>query len=118
MLFNSIKFLVFYPVVTLLYYILPQRLRWAVLLAASASFYMAFVPAYILILFFTILIDYNAGLLIEGSVGRRRRFYLLLSLIANIGVLAFFKYFNFVNANLSALAHFLHWNYPIPLLQI
>ena len=118
MLFNSIPFLVFYPVVTLLYFILPQRWRWAILLAASATFYMAFVPSYILILFFTILVDYNAGLWIERSAGHRRRFFLVLSLVANIGVLAFFKYFNFMNANLRELAHFLHWNYPVPLLQI
>jgi len=118
MLFNSYQFLVFYPVVTLAYFGLPQRLRWAMLLAASCYFYMAFVPVYILILFFTIGVDYVAGLMIEQARGRRRRMYLSLSLAANIGVLAFFKYFNFLNANVAAVAHFLHWNYPISSLQI
>src|SRR4051794_13054127 len=107
MLFNSVSFLIFYPIVTFLYFQLPQRLRWVLLLAASCTFYMAFVPKYILILLFTIIVDYVAGLLIEGALGRRRRLYLLLSLMANIGVLAFFKYFNFINMNLAALAHVL-----------
>ena len=53
MLFNSLAFLVFVPVVTLIFFLLPHRLRWAHLLAASCFFYAAFVPAYLLILAFT-----------------------------------------------------------------
>ncbi|MFP5504311.1 MAG: MBOAT family protein, partial [Candidatus Sericytochromatia bacterium] len=112
MLFNSLQFLVFFPLVTALYFLLPHRLRWALLLAASCVFYMAFVPVYILILLFTILVDYAAGLLIGQAEGPRRKWLLIASLVANIGVLAFFKYFNFLNDNLAALASFLHWNYP------
>ncbi len=118
MLFNSFSFLVFFPVVTVVYFLLPFRFRWAWLLAASAYFYMAFIPAYILILCFTILIDFVAGILIENAQGRRRKFFLLMSLFANIGVLAFFKYFNFLNANLEALANAISWNYPIAYLGI
>ncbi|MCE3228227.1 MAG: rane bound O-acyl transferase family protein [Bacteroidetes bacterium] len=61
---------------------------------------MVFVPKYILILFAIILIDYLAALTIEQLKGRLRLFYLVVSLIANIGMLAFFKYFNFANENL------------------
>lgn len=118
MLFNSFQFLLFYPLVTFLYFVLPHRARWALLLIASCYFYMAFVPVYILILLFTILVDYSAGLLIEGASGGRRRLFLLASLAANVGVLAFFKYFNFVNANMAALAEFLRVSYPIPFLRI
>ncbi len=57
---------------------------------------MAFRPEYLLILGFTIVIDYYAGLLIEKSEGKQRKWYLIMSLAANIGVLAFFKYTNFV----------------------
>jgi hypothetical protein len=64
MLFNSIHFLIFFPIVTFLYFALPPRLRWGLLLAASCYFYMAFIPIYILILAFPIVIDYFAGLLI------------------------------------------------------
>jgi hypothetical protein len=65
MLFNSVAFLVFFPVVSILYFAWPDR-RWRVLLLlfASCVFYMAFVPAYILILAFTIVVDYVAGILI------------------------------------------------------
>lgn len=118
MLFNSFSFLVFFPFVTAVYFVLPFRFRWAWLLVASAYFYMAFIPAYILILCFTILIDYIAGISIQNAQGRRRKLFLLMSLCANIGVLAFFKYFNFLNANLEALAYFLRWNYPIGYLGI
>jgi len=118
MLFNSLPFYVFFPLVTLGYFLLPHRFRWLWLLAASAYFYMAFIPAYILILLATILIDYAAGLAIEKALGQRRRWFLVVSLAANLGMLGFFKYFNFFNANAAALAHWLDWNYPIPFLNL
>ena len=118
MLFNSLQFAVFFPVVTLLYFWLPHRMRVALLLVASCVFYMAFVPKYILILAFLIVVDYSAGILIENAQGHRRKLLLVTSLCANIGMLGFFKYFNFVNDNLAALAHFLDWNYTIQHLRI
>ncbi|HEY2775877.1 MAG TPA: MBOAT family O-acyltransferase [Candidatus Binatia bacterium] len=118
MLFNSLEFLIFFPVVTAIYFATPYSWRWLPLLLASCVFYMAFIPVYILILVFTIAIDYVAGIAIEGAQGRRRKLFLLASIFANVGVLAFFKYFNFLNANLAALAQFLHWNYPIRALGI
>jgi D-alanyl-lipoteichoic acid acyltransferase DltB (MBOAT superfamily) len=118
MLFNSISFLIFFPIVTLAYFALPHKARWPWLLAASCFFYMAFIPAYILILFFTILVDYAAGILIARTQGSRRRWLLIMSLVANIGVLAFFKYYNFASSNLDALARFIGWNYSLPALGI
>jgi alginate O-acetyltransferase complex protein AlgI len=100
-LFNSLSFIIFFPTVTLLYFLLPHKLRWAHLLAASCVFYMVFKPIYILILLFTILIDYFAGILIAKETGLRRKQYLVLSLIANIGVLAIFKYYNFLNLSIQ-----------------
>ncbi len=118
MLFNSIQFLVFFIVVTSLYYSLPYRFRWIMLLAASCYFYMAFVPIYILILGFTIAIEYFAGIFIESTEGKKRKLYLICSLVANIGVLALFKYYNFLNDNLTLLLGHLHVNNPIPILKI
>ena len=83
------------------------------MLAASCFFYMAFVPKFILILVALILIDYAAGILIENSSGRRRKIFLATSLFANVGMLGFFKYFNFFNTNLAAIAHLIGWNYSI-----
>jgi D-alanyl-lipoteichoic acid acyltransferase DltB (MBOAT superfamily) len=118
MLFNSLSFYIFFPIVTVGYFLLPHRFRWAWLLAASAYFYMAFVPYYILILCVTILIDYVSGLAIEKAEGKRRKRFLILSLAANLGMLGFFKYFNFFNANVEALAQWIGWNYPIHSLTI
>lgn len=95
MIFNSIHFVLFFVVVTPIYFLLAHKSRWWWLLAASCYFYMVFKPIYILILGFTIVIDYFAGLFIEKSEGKRRRNWLIISLIANIGVLAIFKYYNF-----------------------
>lgn len=118
MLFNSLQFLIFFPVVTTLYFLISHRYRWVLLLTASAVFYMAFIPIYILVLIITIIIDYCAGIWIEQSTGRKRKFFLVTSIVSTSLVLFIFKYFNFFNANLSALAQFLHWNYPISALDI
>lgn len=79
---------------------------------------MAFIPYYILILFVTIVIDYYAGRKIEESIGARRKAYLIASIISTVAVLVIFKYFNFFNANLTVIARFLDWNYPIGLINI
>jgi alginate O-acetyltransferase complex protein AlgI len=79
MLFNSLAFLVFFPVVTLGYFLLPYRLRWAWLLAASCYFYTYFIPIYFLILACAIVVDYWAGLLIEESTGSRRKRWLVVN---------------------------------------
>lgn len=118
MLFNSIQFLIFFPVVTILYFAIPHRLRPLLLLTASCIFYMAFIPAYILILFVLIIVDYFAGILIENAQGNRRRVFLLISIIANVGFLAIFKYYNFINENISEIARFLDLRYPASSLQI
>jgi alginate O-acetyltransferase complex protein AlgI len=118
MLFNSFHFLVFFPVVTTLYFLLPHRFRWGLLLAASCYFYMAFIPQFIFILFVTITVDYLAGIGMEAAQGNRKRWILAASILANVGMLAFFKYFNFANENVAALANSIGWNYPVESLEI
>ncbi|MBP6343707.1 MAG: MBOAT family protein [Candidatus Omnitrophica bacterium] len=118
MVFNSFEFYLFFAAVVGIYFWLPHGWRWCMLLAASCYFYMAFVPAYILILLATILIDYWAGILIEKSQGPKRKTFLIISIISTCLVLFIFKYFNFFNANMSKLAEFLHWNYPVENLSI
>jgi len=118
MLFNSLHFLYFFVIVSVLYYALDGKYRWQLLLGASCYFYMAFLPIYILILGFTIVVDYFAGIYIEQSSGRRRKVFLIMSLIANIGVLSVFKYYNFLNANLSFLLNGFGYQNHIPNLSI
>ncbi|MEO7045550.1 MAG: MBOAT family O-acyltransferase [Ferruginibacter sp.] len=74
---------------------------------------------YILILAFTIVVDYFAGILIESAkVQKKRKLYLVMSLVANIGVLAFFKYFNFLNGNISGISQSFGYTNHIPYLKI
>jgi D-alanyl-lipoteichoic acid acyltransferase DltB (MBOAT superfamily) len=79
---------------------------------------MDFVPVYIVILFSTIIIDYFAGILIENAAGRRRKLFLVISLISNIGILCYFKYFNFLNESLTVLLNSFHVKNGIPNLSI
>jgi alginate O-acetyltransferase complex protein AlgI len=120
MIFNSVTFLKFFIIVYSLYWILRKNRNWQnyMLLLASCYFYMAFIPIYVLILLFTIVIDYFAGIYLEKLQGRNRKWFLIASLIANLGVLAFFKYYNFVNANLAVLLGQFGYPNPIPQLKI
>jgi Predicted membrane protein involved in D-alanine export len=103
MLFNSFEFLLFFPIVTLIYFLLPHKFRWVHLLLASCIFYMFFIPVYIFILFFTIGIDYTAGIMIENADRAKKKLFLVISIIANVGVLAIFKYYNFFTDNVNSL---------------
>lgn len=118
MLFNSLHFVLFFIIVTTLYYVLPHKLRIIMLLLVSCYFYMSFVPKYILILLFAITVDYFAGIYLEKLEGENRKLLLILSVLTNVGLLFVFKYFNFFNNNIAKLASFLHWNYPIEGLSI
>jgi D-alanyl-lipoteichoic acid acyltransferase DltB (MBOAT superfamily) len=119
MLFNSLEFAFFFPVVTILFFLLPHRFRWMLLLAASCFFYMFFKPIYILILVGTIVIDYFAGIWIARQpTKRKKRYLLMLSIMANVGVLAVFKYYNFIVINLNEAIETMHRTGQIPLLHI
>ncbi|MBA2422784.1 MAG: MBOAT family protein [Chitinophagales bacterium] len=118
MVFNSFSFLLFFPLVTIIYFLLPHKYRWVHLLLSSCIFYMFFIPVYILILVFTIIIDYFAGILIDQAEGRRRKLFLLMSLVANIGVLAIFKYYNFFLGNLNWVTDLFGVKMDIPYLNI
>ena len=118
MLFNSLEFLIFFPSVTLLYFILPHKFRWAFLLIASCIFYMFFIPSYIFILIFTILIDFFAAIFIAKSEGRKRKIFLIISIVSTCLVLIIFKYFNFFNSNIALMAKYFGWNYPIQSLRL
>lgn len=113
MVFNSFAFFVFFPVVTGLYFLLPHRARWALLLIASCGFYAWFIPAYLLVLGGVIAIDYVAGIGLERTAGHRRKLLLAVSLCANLGVLAVFKYFDFLDENVARLARQIGWNYGL-----
>lgn len=112
MLFNSLEFAIYFPIVIALYFLSPQRWRVWWLLVASCVFYMAFIPAYIAILFVTILIDYFAGVYIEILSGRKRTTLLWISIISTCIVLGVFKYLAFLVNSCVAVAGWVGWNLP------
>lgn len=113
MLFNSLQFVGFFIIVTSLFFILPHKFRWLLLLISSCYFYMSFIPIYILVLGFTIVIDYFAGILISKNEGRKRKVFLWLSIASNIGILGFFKYFNFINDNIGLVLKMFNFTNPV-----
>jgi len=97
MAFNSLEFLAFFPVVVLLHFALPARWRWLLLLAASYLFYAAWKAEYLGLILISTAVDYGVALAIGASAGLlRRRLFLGLSLLVNLGLLATFKYFDFL----------------------
>lgn len=72
---------------------------------------MAFIPIYLLVLGVTITVDYFVGIVLERMSDNRRKLFLILSIVTNIGILFIFKYFNFFNSNIESVANFFHWNY-------
>ncbi|MEY4384611.1 MAG: hypothetical protein RI995_2153, partial [Bacteroidota bacterium] len=122
MVFNSLHFFLFFGIVTSAYFLLAHRFRWLWLLIASCYFYMVFKPEYILILGFTIVVDYVAGIFIENAEGVRRKLFLTASLLANIGVLAIYKYYFFIDQNVGVLTrlfgneiHLPSWEIILPI---
>ena len=119
MLFNSVHYLLFFPVAVALFFAAPQRFRWAVLLLCSYYFYMCWRAEYIVLVLFTTVLDYLVALgMSRLEDDRRRRRLLLLSLGANLGLLFAFKYFNFLNRSLAGLAAGIGWDYPVPSLHV
>ena len=117
MVFNSLQFLVFFGIVTSAYFLLAHKYRWALLLAASCYFYMAFVPVYLGILGLTIVIDYFAGIYLERFQGGAKKIFLGCSLLANLGVLAIFKYYFFFTDNVNALSNYFSIPIHFPVLN-
>ncbi len=106
MTFNSLLFLIFALVVFPLYWISGHRTQNRLLLAASLFFYGSWDWRFLSLLLVTIVVDYTCGRQIARSGQIRKRFYLLLSIVSNLGMLGFFKYFNFFQENLIRIAAF------------
>ena len=109
MLFNSLDFLIFFPLVTLLYFIIPRKVRYLFLLTASYYFYMCWNPRYALLMLLSTAITYFSGLLISRANRipdpqareRRRRLWVWLSFGSNLAILCVFKYLTFFLENLT-----------------
>ncbi len=111
MLFNSIDFALFLPIVLLLYWTVfarSLRVQNAFLLFASAVFYGWWDPRYLTLVFISAAIDWSVGLQLDRTGGSGRRKWLLaLSMAANLGMLGFFKYYDFFATNFNEAFQFL-----------
>lgn len=127
MLFHSISFLLFFPIVVLLYYLIPRHFRYLWLLAASYYFYMSWNASYALLLLFSTAITYICGLLLQhlsqckadtpkGTVGilRKKKICVGISLTLNLLLLFTFKYFDFFIQNLNRILAHLHMETVTP----
>ena len=117
MVFSSLMFMfVFLPLVLLVYYLLPKKFRNLFLLAADLFFYGWGEPVLVFLMVFSIVINYIAGLLIDKQKDnqRRKKTILIISVIIDLGMLAFFKYAGFISENLQIILPFLN----IPALEI
>ena len=105
MVFNSLGFLIFFPIFLLLYRILPLKVRWVMMLALSLYFYMAWQADLLYLILFTTVVSYVCARLIEKFDGRRgvQKALMITAVVASLSVLFFFKYFNFVSENVVNL---------------
>ena len=119
MLFNSFAFLVFFPVVCIIYFLLPQRARWAFLLGASYYFYMNWKPVYAILIFISTFTTWLCSILIQNvSKQAKKQVYLSISLLLNFGILFLYKYFDFLNGSIRDLLANLSLSWPVPNLDL
>ena len=119
MLFNSIGYLIFLPVTVLLYYALPFRWRWAVLLAASYFFYLLWRAEFVVVLITATLVSYLAALKMGELTNKKQRFkYLIPSIVINLGMLVFFKYLGFFTEIANQIAGVAGRNNVFPMYSI
>ncbi len=116
MLFNSLHFLIFFPIVVGIYYLIPQKIRSYWLLAASYYFYMCWNAKYVLLLLFSTVVTYVSGILLEKFAknekntggGVKRKLCIAASFILNLSILFVFKYLDFCIDSLNQILGHLH----------
>lgn len=105
MLFNSIEFAIFLPIVFIIYWLLQKKgikAQNIFLLVASYFFYGWWDWRFLFLILFSTLVDFFLAKAIESEIlAKKKKFYLLLSLSINLGLLGFFKYFNFFIENFT-----------------
>ena len=107
MLFNSIEYAWFLPIVFILYWTLPSKLRWVLLLLSSYYFYMSWNVKYVVLIATTTVVSYICAIAIEKTDKRQlKQLALATALIVSLGILYIFKYFNFTMSIASQLFSF------------
>ena len=112
MLFNSLTFLIFLVYILSLYYILPYKYKWYLLLIGSCIFYMAWRIEFIFLILFSSFFNYYIGLLIEKYEDKSKTI-LTTGLIINFVILFIFKYSIFINHSFMSIYNYFNISYPI-----
>ena len=127
MLFNSIEFLLFFPIVVVIYFAIPQKLKQLWLLLASYYFYMCWNAKYAILILLSTAITYASGLLMEGIKQKKydaqkekklKNWVVVLSFASNLSILFYFKYINFALSTLGGMLHFAHIELNVPTFDI
>lgn len=127
MLFNSLDFLIFFPIVVGIYFLIPDRVKYLWLLAASYYFYMCWNAKYALLLLLCTAVTYLCSLCLEavkgsGQTEKRKtalkKLCLGASLVLNLAILAYFKYANFALDSLRAAFEMLHIQLNVPSVDV
>ncbi len=100
--FNSPQFLIFYPLVALLNFVVPLKYRFIPLLIASYYFYMSWNADLVFLILFTTAISYASGILIEKRP-KYKKLWMIISIVSSLSVLFFFKYYNFIAGSIGGL---------------
>lgn len=127
MLFNSVDFLVFFPIVVFIYFIIPKRIKYLWLLAASYYFYMCWNAKYALLILFSTVVTYISGLVLEKIKVREmdesvkikyKKCTVALSFIVSLSILFFYKYMNFALGILAKLLTCIHIQISMPVFDV
>lgn len=104
MLFNSLEYLIFLPIVFVLYWAVPHKWRWVVVLVSSYYFYMSWNAKYLLLIVFITGISFIGALLVEkAKKQKKKKFWVWTVIVTSLALLFVFKYFNFVAETISVL---------------
>ncbi|MCR4718082.1 MAG: MBOAT family protein [Firmicutes bacterium] len=119
MLFNSFNFLIFFPTVTLVYFLIPQKIKYLWLLAASYFFYMSWNPKYAVLILTSTAITFLSGIVISGAKTKKaKKWAVFASFSLNLAILFVFKYFYFALDNLNTVRTFLNLSAYMPKFDI
>lgn len=126
MVFNSVDFLIFFPVVFMVYFLFPKKVRYIWLLVASYYFYMCWNPKYIILLLFSTVVTYISGIVMDYcekrvSDGKKvvyKKLCVASSCILNLVVLFFFKYYNFAIENVAVILKRFNIQMTVPTFDI
>ena len=102
---TAFRYWIFFLIVVVLFYSVPFRIGKLLLLGASYVFYMWWDPRFIVLILTSTVADYFLGILLERASGRRKKLLLGVSLVVNLGILGFFKYYDFFASSLASLLH-------------